>query len=153
MADIENKVSAMKKEEIIKMIYKEVYNKSDREIRDLILNYYRGKILFEFNVAGVTFTENGQRLLKYISTYVRDEDDVQIKLEREEDNKFDPNAIKILIKLTWTKKYHHIGYVPKELAKIFVKLLKYGVKIKPIRYRIVGGADRNYGMVIVYDLL
>lgn len=49
----------------------------------------------------------------------------ELVLEREKENQFDSNAIKIL-----TKTGRHLGYVRKALAKDLARLIDTGVKVK-----------------------
>ncbi len=76
-------------------------------------------------VAGVTF-EGRQELLKEIyAVYLRlttHDPQLSAKLQPEPANKYDPNAIKVLVK--YRGAFVHVGYVPKEMAAILKDNLK-----------------------------
>lgn len=82
-----------------------------------------------FTVVGITFKREGtkQTGLDTISKYTRH--GVDLRLEREPDNPYDKNAIKV--------KQHfknggsaQLGYVPSELAKTFAPLMDDGQTIE-----------------------
>jgi phosphoribosylformylglycinamidine (FGAM) synthase-like amidotransferase family enzyme len=75
-------------------------------------------------VAGVTF-EGRQEMLKMFKVYpVRS---ISVELKREPFNKYDANAVQVLIYpggLSYTM--YHIGFIPKEYAKYLAPLMDSG---------------------------
>lgn len=140
------------KEILIRRIMTEVLQKSDTETQNFIINYYQGFAKFETRVAGTTFRDNAQNILRFLSTNVSP-DDIVIDLEREPDNPYDPNAIKVILSVTWSKKRYHIGYIPKNLAAFFVEMMSKGIEIRVLRAIVVGGFEEsaNYGLRLIYD--
>ena len=67
-------------------------------------------ITLTINVAGVSF-----RLDQFTAAQVAIRDDVTF--EPEPENKYDPNAVKVL------KGTHHLGYVPRDKAVQFLNLI------------------------------
>ncbi len=54
-----------------------------------------------------------------------DEDDTNLILQREEDNKYDPNAVKVLVEDIFGD-YTHVGYIPKEVSVFLADMLDDG---------------------------
>ena len=83
----------------------------------------------EFDVAGTSHIEDIEKCKKILN--VND----NIILEKEEDNKFDKYAIKIIFENN--KRRYHIGYVPryysKDLSKLLEKNIEYSAKIESLR--------------------
>ena len=69
----------------------------------------------DFKIVGTSF--RNQNLLQNIHNKLQTSSIHNVKLEFEKDNKYDPNAIKILVN------NQHIGYIPKELCQRLKKLL------------------------------
>lgn len=69
----------------------------------------------DFKIVGTSF--RNQNLLQNIHNKLQTSSIHNVKLEFEKDNKYDPNAIKILVN------DQHIGYIPKELCQRLKKLL------------------------------
>lgn len=78
---------------------------------------------FELSVAGVTFRK--ANVEKFITT----EGNKEITFEREKDNKFDENAIKVL------GNGEHIGYIPATLAQMLApKMDNNEIKLSCIKH-------------------
>lgn len=71
----------------------------------------KGKSLIT-KVSGVTFGSR-QKALRHLSRYTRER--INVILVREYDNKFDGNAVKVIVNVDSGKGYT-MGYLPKELA-------------------------------------
>jgi len=88
-----------------------------------------------FNVAGVTFENRLEKIGKYAgskSTYL---------LEREPDNRFDANAIKVSQKFKKSGKKITLGYVPKTLARDLAPMMDDGHDFKlTFQVKFVDGA-------------
>lgn len=97
---------------------------------------------------GVT-ADNRQSRLEYLSGFRKD--DLQIGFRREADNKYDSNAIQILVMIKSLRKYTVIGYIPKETAAIMAAVMDKGIKVKATLKGIIGGEKGykdNYGMLV-----
>ena len=66
-------------------------------------------------------------------------EDLSVTLEREPDNKFDNNAIKIVVHIEPISKKTVIGYIPKEFARELAKVIDRGIQIKASLIQIIGG--------------
>lgn len=82
-------------------------------------------------LAGATF-DNRQKTIAILHSY----------------KKFDKNAIKVYAKIP-NGKIFDIGYIPKEIAKIYAKILDKEIKVTYKFDSVIGGYEsKNYGVVI-----
>ena len=86
--------------------------------------------------AGTTF-ENRQERLAFLKQFKPE--DLTVTLERERENKFDCNAIRIVIHIKPIRCKTVIGYVPQGLARELSKVLDMGIQVKATLLRIIGG--------------
>ena len=103
------------------------------------------------HIVGITFIKNSKWIFEYISKNVNDSN-IQIFLEREPTNQYDPNAIKTIISVKGSEKSYHVGYIPRDLAEYVCEVLKvggYGVYIENIH--LCGGqvGKENFGLYFV----
>lgn len=87
---------------------------------------------------GTTF-ENRQERLQFLRQFPVESLDVS--LEQEKDNKFDSNAIRIIVHIRPISRRTVIGYIPKGLAKELSNVLEKGVEVKAKLMQIIGGYD------------
>jgi len=87
---------------------------------------------------GTTF-ENRQERLQFLRQFPTESLDVS--LEQEKENKFDSNAIKIVIHIRPISRRTVIGYIPRGLAKELSSVLERGVEVKAKLMQIIGGYD------------
>ena len=87
---------------------------------------------------GTTF-ENRQERLQFLRQFPTESLDVS--LEQEKDNKFDSNAIRIIVHIRPISRRTVIGYIPKGLAKELSNVLEKGVEVKAKLMQIIGGYD------------
>jgi hypothetical protein len=112
------------------------------------------KVLFETKVAGVTFRPDGQKILEYLSK--ADSKEITLKFEREPDNLYDRNAVKVIVGMTWSKKEHFIGYIGRNISDFFTYIIEtdlYDIRVGNIK--IIGGdkisiKNANYGLKFEY---
>lgn len=96
-------------------------------------------------VVGNTFAPNGQELLSKLKS------GDQLLWEREPQNKFDKNAIRLC-----NSDKKKIGYIPKDLAKDLAEMIDNG-KIKAMKVKvnqITGSEEKNLGcnvIIVCYD--
>lgn len=90
-------------------------------------------------VAGVTFNRR-QEALKRLENYIRQGAEVKTTLEREHNNKYDNAAIRIMVSVNGSAKYH-LGYIPADLAAVLAPLMDKVGELKAHIYNIVGGYD------------
>ena len=105
----------------------------------------RVKATMTFRVAGVTF-ENRQEILKWFRGF--NPADVRATLEREANNPYDSNAIKIVLHIS---KYRAcVGYVNKELAKSLSAVIDKGIELTTTFCGVIGGYGNkdNVGCLI-----
>ena len=86
--------------------------------------------------AGVTY-EGRQEVLKYLSQF-RPEN-LTVTLERDTDNTYDRNAIRIVVHIPYLKKKAKIGYVPKAYSSEIARLMDQGVNVRARLLGIIGG--------------
>lgn len=96
----------------------------------------RVKLSMTIRAAGTTF-ENRQERLDFLKQF--HQEDLTVTLEREKNNKFDSNAIQIVVHIKPIFRKTVIGYVPKGLAKDLVKVIDMGIQVKASLIQIIGG--------------
>lgn len=96
----------------------------------------RVKLSMIIRAAG-TMAENRQERLKFLQQFPVES--LNVTLEREKENSFDKNAIKIVVHIPLIHRRTVIGYVPKGLAKELVKVIDMGVRVKASLIQIIGG--------------
>lgn len=101
----------------------------------------------KFRAAGVTMDGRQQRL-EYLKGF--DRNDLQIGLQREPENQYDRNAIKILVKIRSLNKYACVGYVPKTVAARMAKVMDAGIRPEAKLLEIIGGYSykENLGLLV-----
>lgn len=97
--------------------------------------------------AGVTY-EGRQEVLKYLSQF-RPEN-LTVTLERDTDNTYDRNAIRIVVHIPYLKKKAKIGYVPKAYSSEIARLMDQGVNVRARLLGIIGGYSykETYGALL-----
>ena len=98
--------------------------------------WQRVKLTMTVQAAGTTF-ENRQERLAFLQQF-RPED-LTVTLEREKENKFDCNAIQIVVHIKPISRRTIIGYIPKGLARELSKVLDMGIQVKATLMQIIGG--------------
>lgn len=98
--------------------------------------WQRVKLSMTVRAAGVSF-ENRQERLAFLQQF-RPED-LTVTLEREKENKFDCNAIQIVVHIKPISRRTIIGYIPKGLARELSKVLDMGIQVKATLMQIIGG--------------
>lgn len=96
----------------------------------------RIKLSITVKAVGTTF-ENRQERIQFIQKFKPE--DLSVTLEREPNNIYDSNAIKIVIHILSIAKKTVIGYVPKGLAGELAKVIDSGIQIKARLESIIGG--------------
>ena len=98
--------------------------------------WQRVKMSMTVRAAGVSF-ENRQERLAFLQQFKPE--DLTVTLEREKENKFDSNAIQIVVHIKPIRRRTVIGYVPKGLARELSKVLDMGIQVKATLMQIIGG--------------
>ena len=62
-----------------------------------------------------------------------------VSLEREADNSFDTNAIKVRVHIPSIRKQTVIGYIPAQIARELAKAIDIGREIKAMFKGVIGG--------------
>lgn len=96
----------------------------------------RVKLTMTVRATGTTF-ENRQERLEFLKQFRQDE--LSVTLEREAENRFDENAVKIVVHILPIAKKTVIGYVPRGPAGELAKVLDMGVPVKAFLLEIIGG--------------
>lgn len=94
------------------------------------------KLPMTIRAAGTTF-ENRQERLKFLQQFKQE--DLAVTLEREKDNKFDSNAIQIVVHIKPIHRRTVIGYIPKGMARELSKVIDIGIQMKAVLKQIIGG--------------
>lgn len=110
---------------------------------------------FQTNVAGITFAENSNEILKLLKEKVQKEN-IRLRLTKEEFNEFDSNAVRVDISIVGSKRFYKIGYIPRDKNELLSYVLsfpeKYNVFISNVN--VVGGDyGKNYGVYFNYNVL
>lgn len=98
----------------------------------------RVKLTMTIRAAGTTF-ENRQERLNFLRQFKPE--DLTVTLEREPENKFDRNAIRIVVHILPISRKTVVGYVPKGLARELSRVLDMGVQVKASLMKIIGGCS------------
>ena len=96
----------------------------------------RVKLTMTIRAAGTTFG-NRQERLQFLKQF--QPEDLSITLEREAGNKFDSNAIQIVVHIKPISRKTVIGYVPRGLAKELAKVMDAGIHAAASLVQIIGG--------------
>lgn len=96
----------------------------------------RVKLTMTIRAAGTTF-ENRQERLNFLRQFKPE--DLTVTLEREPENRFDRNAIRIVVHILPISRRTVVGYVPKGLARELSRVLDMGVQVKASLMKIIGG--------------
>lgn len=109
------------------------------------------KLQMVIRVSGVSF-ENRQERLQFLSQFRPQ--DLTVTLEREENNSFDVNAVKVRIHIPAIRKQTVIGYIPAQIARELAKVLDIGCEIKASLKSITGGYawKESYGCLINVEI-
>lgn len=98
---------------------------------------------------GTTF-ENRQERLQFLKQFRLE--DLTITLEREKDNKFDPNAIQIVAHIIPINRRTVIGYISKEIAKVMSKMIDKGIQMKAVLRKIIGGCGWKESLGVLVEI-
>ena len=98
--------------------------------------WQRVKLSMTVRAAGTTF-ENRQERLAFLKQFKPK--DLTVTLEREKENKFDCNAIQIVVHIKPIRRRTVIGYVPSKLARELSEVLDMGIQVKATLMQIIGG--------------
>ena len=98
--------------------------------------WQRVKLSMTVRAAGVSF-ENRQERLAFLQQFKPE--DLTVTLEREKENKFDGNAIQIVVHIKPISRRTIIGYIPKGLASELYLVLDMGIQVKATLMQIIGG--------------
>jgi len=98
----------------------------------------------ETKVAGVTYG-NRQQALEHLTRYAPEA--VSIRLEREQGNEHDRNAVAVWAAVEGKGAYH-MGYLPRSLAAFVAPLLDAGKAVRALFKEVRGGYEpyMNYGL-------
>lgn len=103
-----------------------------------------------FRAAGVTVGTR-QKSLEKLAQFPLD--DLVAGFRREPDNKFDKNAIQILVKVRSLNAYCHVGYIPAVIAGQIAVAMDAGVKFRAIIKGVIGGGfGRNFGLLMGLEI-
>ena len=98
--------------------------------------WYRVKLSMTVRAAGTTF-ENRQERLHFLKQFKPE--DLTVTLERERNNKFDNNAIQIVVHIKPIHRRTVIGYIPKGLTRELSKVIDMGIQVKASLMQIIRG--------------
>ncbi len=109
--------------------------------------WQRVKLTMTIRAAGTTF-ENRQERLQFLKQFKPE--DLTVTLEREPKNKFDGNAIQIVVHIKPIRRKTIIGYVPKGLARELSKVIDMGILVKASLIGVIGGyvGKESFGALI-----
>lgn len=96
----------------------------------------RVKLSMTIRAAGTTF-ENRQERLQFLKQFPQK--GLTVTLEREPNNPYDKNTIRIVVHILSLAKKTVVGFVPKGLTKELAKVLDMGIPVKASLMQIIGG--------------
>ena len=101
----------------------------------------------KFRAAGVT-ADGRQGRLEYLKNFPLE--DLQIGCRRERENRYDSNAIQILVMIKSLRKYAVIGYVPRTVSAQVAAVMDQGIRVKAELMGIIGGYSykENLGLLV-----
>ena len=109
----------------------------------------RVKLTMTIRAAGTTF-ENRQERLNFIRQFKPE--DLLVTLEREPENRFDRNAIRIVVHILPISRKTVVGYVPKGLARELSRVLDMGVQVKASLMKIIGGYSYKESLGVLVNI-
>jgi hypothetical protein len=119
-----------------------IANRINGKIHDLAAAFRRawqivkGRELIS-KVSGVTYGTR-QRALQRLEKYNLGM--INITLERDADNTYDVNAVKVMVNVNSSRRYH-LGFIPRDLAALLAPLLDKGVELAARLKGITGGYE------------
>ena len=101
-------------------------------------------------VSGITFGTR-QRALRKLEKYSAGM--INVAFEREANNAYDVNAIKVMVHVGSGDKYH-LGFLPKDLAALLAPIMDKGIELVTRFKAVTGGFEgrENYGALIAIEL-
>ena len=114
--------------------------------------WQRVKLTMTVRAVGTTF-ENRQERLQFLQQFKPE--DLTVTLEREQGNKYDSNAIQIVVHIKPIRRRTVIGYVPKGLARELSRVIDMGIQVKASLIQIIGGYSYKemFGALVGIDIL
>lgn len=109
----------------------------------------RIKLSMTVRAKGTTF-ENRQERLNFLRRFPVDSLDVT--LEREQENRFNHYAIRIIVHIRSINRKTVIGYVPRMLSKELSKVMDKGVPVKARLLQIIGGYSYKETMGLLINI-
>lgn len=130
-------------------------NRINKKINDLSAAFRRawqivkGRQLIA-RISGVTYGTR-QKALRKLEKY--DAGAIGVTLERESNNAYDCNAIKVLVHVGAGAQYH-LGFIPKDLAVLLAPLLDKGIELTAHFRTVTGGygSRDTYGALIAIEM-
>ena len=111
--------------------------------------WQRVKLTMKVRAAGVT-AENRQERLGVLRKFKPE--DLGVTLEREPDNRYDSNAIQIVVHIRPIHKRTVVGYVPRALAEGLAKVIDMGIQVKASLMGIIGGYSYKETLGVLIDI-
>lgn len=109
----------------------------------------RIKLSMTIRAAGTTFS-NRQEIIRFMKHFPLSS--LSLTLEREPENQFDHNAIKIIVHIHDIHKKAIIGYIPKGLAKELSQVMDKGIPVKAKLMDILGGYGYKETMGVLVNV-
>ena len=111
--------------------------------------WQRVKLTMKVRAAGVT-AENRQERLGFLRKFKPE--DLGVTPEREPDNRYDSNAIQIVVHIRPIHKRTVVGYVPRALAEGLAKVIDMGIQVKASLMGIIGGYSYKETLGVLIDI-
>ena len=111
--------------------------------------WQRVKLTMKVRAAGVT-AENRQERLGFLRKFKPE--DLGVTLEREPDNRYDSNAVQIVVHIRPIHKRTVVGYVPRALAEGLAKVIDMGIQVKASLMGIIGGYSYKETLGVLIDI-
>lgn len=112
------------------------------------------EVIFSSRVAGSTFYDNSQEILKLLKDNVpQDPEHILLSFRREPDNEADENAVEVYVSIPNAKKSYKLGHIPKDGAPILSYILlhedEYQIKVDSIN--LCGGDAQRECIGLFFD--
>ena len=110
------------------------------------------EVVFDMRVAGTTFVEESKELLKLLKEVPREK--LILVLSREPNNEYDPNAVRVGVKVEGYDNSRFIGYIPREYSEMVSYVISHNddYKLLITRPTLCGGVEGKENIGVFFNM-